>query len=1064
MISASTARCGLRFGLAFVLLAPLSVSVPRNHATEARPATAKLAPVLADLARALAPEAGVAPALREPPPPEFSLASMPRSVRDAARGRMLRINANAEVQVYILMNPVTDEGLRELAAHGVTVEIADAKGHRVQARIPVTRLEGVAGLARVNFIRLPNYAVHWTGSVATEGDAILGSDQARQQLGLNGTGVRVGVISDGIKGIFATGCTTCSGVAGGPIATGDLPAATGTRNTSGVLTASSGGITGRTFTSNNDLEGLPPPGCGFAGAGAEGTALLEIVHDIAPGAQLSFANIDTDMAMMQAVNFLAASNDIVVDDLGFLGLPTDGTSEVSQNTAAALNNPANRIRGYYTSVGNSAHHHYFGLYADSGVSGTTIGGITTAGNLHRFQADTDTVDVLGLGPQPYNLLVLPTGGEVWVFLTWDDPFGASTNNYELYLVREDTNQVVASDVCKSFFGSQDPVRCVNHVNPGSQGPFRVVVQNVQNLAQAKHLNMISFEPQCATDGPRPLAPARHERLNFNTATRSLLAQSDAGGLPVSVVSVGAICSASSRVFGFTESCSDTTHSTIEFFSSLGPTLDGRTKPDISGIDGVSVTGAGSFVNPFFGSSAAAPHVAGMAALVLESAPCLLDGKPGALDDVTARTHLRSVILDNAVPLGGTIPNNTFGYGRADALASVEQTLPTFGGPSTISVSGTTPTGASFTASQLGFNDPNSCPLTTLNWSGGCGTGPAARMNCPFGAHNVSVSASNNGVSFSSPVGIQIVVTNFAVGASPASQTVTAGESASYTVTVSAEGGAYTNPVTLSCANLPAETACSFDPLTVTPGASSATSTLTIATTPRPAQTPSAFVAPPEPLARWAPHGWPLRRILLLFLCVGMGVGILYCPCVAPGARAGLAAFLNRRYQSTRVAPAVGLGALAAVTLAGLGTLMACGAGSSVPVPTPTARLSPSSLTFSPQGVGTTSAAKSVTLSNTGNASLAIASISASGDFGQTNDCGATLAAGANCTINVTFTPTAAGERSGTLSVADNALGSPHTVSLTGTGLAGTAAGTYSIDIVGTAGTLTNSGTVTLVVE
>src|SRR5207237_1522228 len=115
-------------------------------------------------------------------------------------------------------------------------------------------------------------------------------------------GIKVGAISDGIKGIFATGCTSCGGASAGPIATGDLPGATGTRNASGVLTAASGGISGRSFQANSDLEGLPraTPPCAFPGAGAEGTAILEIIHDLAPRAQLAFANDSSTLACMQA--------------------------------------------------------------------------------------------------------------------------------------------------------------------------------------------------------------------------------------------------------------------------------------------------------------------------------------------------------------------------------------------------------------------------------------------------------------------------------------------------------------------------------------------------------------------------------------------------------------------------------------------------------------------------------------------------------------------------------------------------------------------------------------------
>jgi hypothetical protein len=128
-------------------------------------------------------------------------------------------------------------------------------------------------------------------------------------------------------------------------------------------------------------------------------------------------------------------------------------------------------------------------------------------------------------------------------------------------------------------------------------------------------------------------------------------------------------------------------------------------------------------------------------------------------------------------------------------------------------------------------------------------------------------------------------------------------------------------------------------------------------------------------------------------------------------------------------------------------LTGTGAGSA-----PVVSLSPSSLTFASQTVGTTSAAQTVTLSNTGNASLTITGVSASGDFAETNSCGSSVAAGVNCTISVTFTPTASGTRTGTLSITDNASGSPQSVSLTGTGSNST--GDFSLSASPTSGTIT----------
>ncbi len=104
---------------------------------------------------------------------------------------------------------------------------------------------------------------------------------------------------------------------------------------------------------------------------------------------------------------------------------------------------------------------------------------------------------------------------------------------------------------------------------------------------------------------------------------------------------------------------------------------------------------------------------------------------------------------------------------------------------------------------------------------------------------------------------------------------------------------------------------------------------------------------------------------------------------------------------------------------------------------PVASLSPASLGFANQTVNTTSAASTITLSNTGNASLTGIAISIAGanptDFAQTNTCGTTLAASASCTISITFTPASVASFTATLSVADNASGSPQMAALIGLG-------------------------------
>jgi hypothetical protein len=102
---------------------------------------------------------------------------------------------------------------------------------------------------------------------------------------------------------------------------------------------------------------------------------------------------------------------------------------------------------------------------------------------------------------------------------------------------------------------------------------------------------------------------------------------------------------------------------------------------------------------------------------------------------------------------------------------------------------------------------------------------------------------------------------------------------------------------------------------------------------------------------------------------------------------------------------------------------------------PLVTLSPSGLTFARQNVGSTSPPQNLTLSNTGTAPLLLNSIVARGDFTQSNNCASSLAAGAGCTLNVTFTPSDAGSRNGAISFTDNARNSPQAISLSGTGIA-----------------------------
>jgi hypothetical protein len=127
-----------------------------------------------------------------------------------------------------------------------------------------------------------------------------------------------------------------------------------------------------------------------------------------------------------------------------------------------------------------------------------------------------------------------------------------------------------------------------------------------------------------------------------------------------------------------------------------------------------------------------------------------------------------------------------------------------------------------------------------------------------------------------------------------------------------------------------------------------------------------------------------------------------------------------------------------LVICGVLVLAACGGSPTANLSvsgSPNTGLSVPSISFGNQNVGTVSAGQDMTLSNTGTAELRITGIAADAPFAETNQCASSLAAGATCTISVTFAPTAEGDFTGNLSITDNAKDSPQSVALSGTGVA-----------------------------
>jgi len=337
-----------------------------------------------------------------------------------------------------------------------------------------------------------------------------------------------------------------------------------------------------------------------------------------------------------------------------------------------------------------------------------------------------------------------------------------------------------------------------------------------------------------------------------------------------------------------------------------------------------------------------------------------------------------------------------------------------------------------------------CTITgtglTVGLLNGYSTGPGYDQATGLGSVNVANLVNNAGPNF------YVSSTNPAVTVSSPGKSGNA-----ILMTVTSVNG-FSGSVTFAClpTSLPAGATCTFTPPSVplaagtlaTPG--TASTTLTVQTVAAGSVSPSA--------RPWVNITWETNVELTMGL-FSLTV-VLIC-----GLRKD-----QRKWSMVPGSIAFGFLLIAA----------ACGgssSGTSSPTPTPVVSLSPSSLTFTSQNINTTSTAQNVTLSNTGTAGLSVSSITASTQFGASNNCGATVASGANCTIQVTFDPTTPGAQTGTLTISDNAAGSSQTVALGGTGTTtggsgggGTPMGMSTITVTATSGSISFPMSVTLNVQ
>ncbi|MFA6376779.1 MAG: S8 family serine peptidase, partial [Candidatus Paceibacterota bacterium] len=474
--------------------------------------------------------------------------------------------------VYVYINLESNVQTRLIDSIAWKVINRDENNHLVVAFVEVEKLEAIAALKGVKSITSVLPPVVNSGSVVSEGDMIHQTDDVRSAYSQGGAGIRIGVISDGVDNI-ATAKST-----------GDLPAEV-------VVLSNSVG-------------------------GDEGTAMLEIIHDMTPAASLYFHDCGSNIVAFSAAidDLVAAGANVIVDDIGWISQPFFEDGAIASHVASVL--ASNNIV-YVSSAGNDAKSHYQGDYYNDNF------------DFHDFSR----------GSQPVNKYIyveIPSNGKVTSILQWNDNFGFSGNDYDLILLNTNGYSVLASSINPQT-GSSDPIESFSYTNTtGSSITAEIDIENYNGSAAMRTLELFIYTSNGASLYANNINPVD-----------SIYGHSAVPG----VIAVGAI------------NANDSGADTIETYSSQGPvTIIGqeqRAKPDISGIDCVSVTGAGGFHSPFCGTSAVAPAIAAIVAQLWGQYP------------TATGNQIKNRILNTAVDLGVAGTETVFGYGRADSLLAFQ---------------------------------------------------------------------------------------------------------------------------------------------------------------------------------------------------------------------------------------------------------------------------------------------------------------------------------------------------------------------------------------------------------
>lgn len=445
-------------------------------------------------------------------------------------------------------------------AYGLVQELNDPNNNLINGTFPILNLLSLNLLPNLLVSARPIYAaLSNAGLITSQGDTALRSFRAREVFGVDGQGVKVGVLSDSYNTILGD-------PAADDVLKGDLPGVTNVDHPTPVEV----------------LQDYP-----FGTRSDEGRAMLQIVHDVAPGAELAFrTGFLGSLDMANGIRELEqAGCDVIVDDISYISEPffRDGVIAQAVDDVKALG------VSYFSAAGNFGTNSWQGTFAPMAAPAGVVG------QAHNFASGFGGTDILQ-GITLYQ-------GEYTVVFQWDDgtPGSTTSSDFDIYLANSNGN---------TLFG-------FNRMNVGGDAlevlPFIVAADSVQSNivivresgTGAATLKYIVYRGLLRID--------EYDGLNASTLT----GQANAEG----AIAVGAV------LYTNTPEYSGITPTVASFSSRGGTPVNGvyRAKPEITAPNGVNtsvdlggVNYDGDAFPNFFGTSAAAPHAAGVAALLVQA--------------------------------------------------------------------------------------------------------------------------------------------------------------------------------------------------------------------------------------------------------------------------------------------------------------------------------------------------------------------------------------------------------------------------------------------------------------